>query len=83
MPGKLLDLQAYRERSPATAVHYVLPVANQLEHGLAVVMSAHPGAVSFVAHELELWLMPSQAKALAEDLLRLAAEADRLGDPDT
>jgi hypothetical protein len=72
----VIDLAAYRDLA-APRRTYRLPVAEQ--PGLALVLAAYPGAVAVLGNELELWLTPAQARALAADLIKLADEAAREG----
>lgn len=44
--------------------------------GLALALSAQPGAVSIVVGDTELWLDPAQARELGNDLVELADDAD-------
>ncbi|HEV8247526.1 MAG TPA: hypothetical protein VGP93_17235, partial [Polyangiaceae bacterium] len=43
---------------------------------LPLVVQSHPGAVALHLPETEFWLSPEQARAIGEDLIRAAAEAE-------
>lgn len=70
MPAEVRSLAVYRlERRRASDDAERLPLA----------MTAHQGAVSVVlGDDVELWLNPGQARAVAADLERLATEAEAL-----
>lgn len=53
-----------------------LPAGVKRVTGFAVVLEARTDAVLIVMHDLELGLTPAQARAIAEDLLELADDAE-------
>lgn len=46
--------------------------------GFSVVLEARPGAVLFIADDLELGLTPDQARELARDLVEASLDADQV-----
>ena len=63
-------------RRKPVAVGTPVPGRQRSKVGLALALSARPGAVSIVIGDVELWLDPGQARELGNDLVELAADAE-------
>lgn len=64
------------DRRPCPAPRVSAPVSEVPVGGAPYVLTAQPGAVALIGHELELWLDPAEARAMGEEMIRLAAEAE-------
>lgn len=74
MSAKPLDLAAYRSR----AARRLPGLARKSATGkVAIALTAHPDAVSFVIGDREFWFTPAGAHELGQDIIRLAAIAHR------
>lgn len=63
-------------RRPPPALGTPAPGRQRVRVGLALSLTARPGAVSIVIGDTELWLDPAQARELGNDLTELADDAE-------